>query len=195
MECGNVEAIRVFLNVESMKLKASLIEACKNNTRTAQSEVYRLCYSEAIKVAMRYTRNNDEALEVINSSFLKAFMHINDFKGDESNIFGWLKRIIINKALDHLRSNEKYSRNVDIELAIAEVSEDDFSSHYETIISLIQKLPSRTATVFNLFAIEGYSHKEIAEMLNITESNSKYHLHAARKSLQEWLFKTEKYER
>lgn len=178
-----------------MKLKASLLQECKNNLRTAQSEVYRLCYSEAMKVAMRYTRNNDEALEVMNSSFLKAFLHLNDFNGDENNFFGWLKRIIINNALDHLRSNEKYNKNVELEFAKGEAYADEFSSDYDTIISLVQKLPSRTSAVFNLFAIEGYSHKEIAEMLSITESNSKYHLHAARKSLQQWLFKTEKYER
>jgi RNA polymerase sigma-70 factor (ECF subfamily) len=66
---------------------------------------------------------------------------------------------------------------------------------YEDIIRMIQLLPSRTSAVFNLFAIEGYSHKEIAEMLNLTETNSKYHLSVARKTLQSWLFKTERYER
>lgn len=178
-----------------MRITASLLKECKKNSRKAQSEVYRLCYSEAMKVAMRYTRNNDSALEVMNSSFLNAFLQLQEFKGDETNFFGWLKRIIINKALDYLRSNEKYNKNVDLEYAVAETSPDDFSMDYENILGLIQQLPARTSAVFNLFALEGYTHKEIAEMLQITEANSKYHLHAARKSLQEWVFKLEKYER
>jgi RNA polymerase sigma-70 factor (ECF subfamily) len=178
-----------------MKITASLLKECKHNSRKAQSEVYRLCYSEAMKVAMRYTGNNEEAQEVMNSSFLKAFQNIETFKGDEHNFFGWLKRIIINRALDQLRSNVKFDKNVDLELATRICSAEQHSFDYENIIGLIQKLPVRASTVFNLFAIEGYSHKEIAEMLNITEANSKYHLHAARKSLQEWLFKTENYER
>lgn len=178
-----------------MKITASLLKECRKNSRIAQSEVYRLCYSEAMKVAMRYTQHNDEALEVMNSSFLKAFLYIQEFKGDENNFFGWLKRIIINKALDHLRRNVKYEKNVNLDVVEGHTTTDEFSMDYDNIISLIQRLPSRTAAVFNLFAIEGYSHKEISEMLNITEANSKYHLHTARKSLQEWLFKIEKYER
>lgn len=178
-----------------MKITASLLKECKKNSRKAQAEVYRLCYAEAMKLAMRYTQNNEEAQEVMNSSFLKAFMNIHDFKGDENNFFGWLKRIIINKALDHLRSAVKYDRNVDL-TAVAKTSEpEEDPFDYDNIIHLIQKLPARSAAVFNLYAIEGYSHKEIAAMMHITEANSKYHLHAARKSLKEWLFKTEKYER
>jgi RNA polymerase sigma factor (sigma-70 family) len=176
-----------------MKLKASLLDGCKNNSRAAQSEVYRLCYSEAMKIAMRYTQNSDEAKDILNKPFLKAFLNINEFKGDENNFFGWLKRIIINNALDHIRSISKKNETLGISEAFNEpfVQEHTFDS--ENIIHLIQRLPPRTSAVFNLFAIEGYNHKEIAEMLDISEANSKYHLHTARKNLQEWLFKTEKY--
>jgi RNA polymerase sigma-70 factor (ECF subfamily) len=179
-----------------MKLSSLLFHGCRSNSRKAQSEVYRLFYAEAFKIAMRYTKNSDEAKEVMNSAFLKAFVNINDFKGNEQNFFGWVKRIIINQALDQLRATSKFETNTELkEVSYQLATNSETQLEYEDIISMIQLLPSRTAAVFNLFAIEGYTHKEIAEMLNLSETNSKYHLSVARKTLQSWLFKTERYER
>jgi RNA polymerase sigma-70 factor (ECF subfamily) len=178
-----------------MKLSSLLFQGCKSNSRKAQSEVYKLFYNESFKIAMRYTKSSDQAKEVMNSSFLKAFVNIKDFKGDEQNFFGWVKRIIINQALDQLRAASKFETNTELnDISYQLTTTSDTQLEYEDIIRMIQLLPSRTSAVFNLFAIEGYSHKEIAEMLNLTETNSKYYLSVARKTLQSWLFKTERYE-
>jgi RNA polymerase sigma-70 factor (ECF subfamily) len=175
-----------------MKLSKSLFQGCKSNSRKDQSEVYKLFYSEAFKIAMLYTKNSDDAKALMNSSFFKAFVNIKDFKGDENNFFGWIKRIIINQSLDQIRAVSKFENNVELNDNMGESNHNsDSELDYEDIIGLIQLLPSRTAAVFNLFAIEGYSHKEIAEMLDISEANSKYHLSSARKTLQQKLFKTE----
>ncbi len=151
-------------------------------------------YSDALKIAMRYTSCTADAKDVLNKAMLKVFTKIDQFKGGPDNFFGWVKRIIINQALDELKSKNFRQSFDPMENIQSDPSTDGITDqyNYESIVHLIQRLPTTSACVFNLFAIEGYSHKEIGDSLGITPENSRYHLRAARKQLQTWIFKTEK---
>jgi RNA polymerase sigma-70 factor (ECF subfamily) len=177
-----------------MTTPGQFIKGCRNGDRKAQEAIYRHLFPEAIKIAMRYARDEMEARDILNKAFFKALTKIDSFKGDGSNFFGWLKRIIINEALDLKRAATFRQSFEPIEHETTDYSTDPFKDKegYDDIIALIQKLPASSSCVFNLFAIDGYSHKEIAQSLGISEDNSRYHLHMARKQLKAWIFKTEK---
>lgn len=118
----------------------------------------------------------------------KVFTRIDQFVGNEDNFFGWIKRIVVNESIDQVRKKENF-------FSLEELPGYDQISDFEEIASereidihyLLSRLPLLSATVFNMFVIEGYSHREISRVLDITEGNSKWHLHSARKKLQNLL--------
>jgi len=162
-----------------------IIEQCKKGKRSAQDKLYADFYSYAMSIGLRYSRDREEALEIVNDSFFKVFTNLDKYSVGLS-FKGWLRKIIINAAIDYYRRNEKHYHGVDISYAKdQEVGADVLSQISEQeIFELIQALPPSYRMVFNLAVIEGYKHEEIAQALGISVGTSKSNLSVARTKLQ-----------
>lgn len=140
---------------------------------------------------LRYTRSRDEAIEIVNDGFIKVFNHVD--KVDLTKSFkNWLRRIMVNTALDFYRQNHKHYNHEDIqegEYLISDSKDASSDLSYEELLGFVQKLSPAYRTVFNLFAIDGYSHDEIGVMLGISTGTSKSNLARARINLREMLSK------
>lgn len=173
-----------------------LIEACKKGDRVAQKNLYDIFSKKMYMVCLRYTKSQQEAEDVLQESFIKIFKNLNGYRGD-SRFSYWVKRIVINTALNSQRKKLYMYPMVDIDevknITGSNKALTDFS--LEELLKLIRELPTGCQTVFNLFAIEGYSHKEIAEMLEVSEGTSKSQFARARKLLQQKIAEEEKFER
>ncbi len=136
-------------------------------------------------VCLRYSRTREEAIEILNDGFLKILTKLDKYTKGLS-FKGWLRKIMIHCAIDYYRRNEKHYHSLDISHAHYEIGAESALDklNAEDIIEAIQKLPPSYRMVFNLFAIEGYKHEEIATMLGITEGTSKSNLAVARSKLQ-----------
>ena len=170
-----------------------IIKGCLNNDRKCQRLMYEFCFPIMMKVCKRYTINEDEAVESMNASFLKILKNLNGLKELEK-LPGWVKQISVNTAIDYYRSKKKYNeRNrFTIDTEYSNIGNTHFNMDFteskmdsQEIYKMIQSLPDTAREVLNLFAIDGYSHKEIAEMLNFSEEASRWHLHKARKLMVE----------
>lgn len=163
-----------------------LIEGCNRNSRVAQEKLYTYFYAEMFRTCQRYTEQPHDALTILNDAFLKVFRNIATYKKELGNFKPWLKTIMINTAIDHTRKEKTYIRLAHID-QIEEQGDDDFHLSYnwkqEEILQHFKLLPPVTRVVINLFAFDGYSHKDIAKELNISESTSRWHLAEARKRL------------
>jgi RNA polymerase sigma factor (sigma-70 family) len=138
-------------------------------------------------LCLRYTRNEHDAIEVLNSGFLKVFNNINRYEPAKASLYTWIRTIIINSCLDYIKAKQKLETfrelNNDMEMHVhPEVISKMKASE---LLELVRELPAATQAVFNLYIIEGYSHKEIAEMLEISIGTSKWHLSEGRKALQQ----------
>ncbi len=163
----------------------SVVAACVAQDGGAQKLLIKLYLGYAKSISLRYASNAQEAEEIVSDSFLKVFANIAKF--DSSNPFkAWLRRIVVNTAIDYHRKYQKHDHRTDIEdIDIADFSEDVLSKiSANEILKLVQKLPPSYRTVFNLYVVEGYNHREIAEMLGIREGTSKSNLMDARRKLQ-----------
>ena len=163
----------------------NIINGCKSNNRTAQEKLYQLYYRYGMSISLPYTNNEEEAMEIVNDGFVKVFKNIALF--DTEKIFNvWFRRIMVNSAIDHFRKNKKHYHHLDTE----DLSVPDFNDNIidamsaNEIINLVQNLPPAYKMVFNLYALDGYKHQEIAEMLNITIGTSKSNLAKARNKLK-----------
>jgi RNA polymerase sigma factor (sigma-70 family) len=172
------------------KTEKDIIEGCKNQDRTCQELLYRQYYSGMMKVCARYSRNMEDAEQLINDGFLKVFRNIGSYR-DEGSFEGWARRIMVNNCLDYLRSKylkssaELYFNDSEKEESTPAKDADVLSAiAFKELVAMIQSLPPMTRTVFNLFVFDGFPHKEIAAMLDITEGTSFWHVNAARKLLK-----------
>ncbi|MDP4150722.1 MAG: sigma-70 family RNA polymerase sigma factor [Bacteroidota bacterium] len=148
--------------------------------------MYRQLYGFAMAIAMRYAADEHEAADILGHAFVKMFKSIGSFDPKKGNFHGWLKRIIINESLDLIKRRSRFSS------LEADAAEEPFVHNHiiekidaAGILRLVRQLPPATHAVFVLYAIDGYSHREIAEQLNIREGTSKWHLSEARKILQQ----------
>ncbi|RKE98886.1 RNA polymerase sigma factor [Ichthyenterobacterium magnum] len=166
-----------------------LIEQCKKNDAKAQSQIYKLHASKLFSLCLKYSRNYAEAEDNLQDAFITIFKKITQFK-NKGSLEGWMKRITINTALQCYRSVGVFDiiNEDQIEDITVEINEDEISIDF--LLEIIQELPDRYRLVFNLYALDGYSHKEVAEMLNISTGTSKSNLARARLILKE---KIEKY--
>ena len=166
-----------------------LIEQCKKNDTKAQSQIYKLHASKLFSLCLKYSRNYAEAEDNLQDAFVTIFKKISQFK-NKGSLEGWMKRITINTALQCYRSVGVFDiiNEDQIEDVTVEINEDEISIDF--LLAIIQELPDRYRLVFNLYALDGYSHKEVAEMLNISTGTSKSNLARARLILKE---KIEKY--
>jgi len=165
--------------------EAELIEACRRNDRTAQKALFERMAPKMLSVCRRYVRDRMEAEDVLVVSFTKVFERIGQYKGDGS-FEGWVRRITVNESLTFLRRNKMMFLETDLETAerTGESAFLETGLEAEDLMKLIQELPPGYRMVFNLYAIDGFSHKEIAEQIGITESTSKSQLSRARMHLQ-----------
>ncbi|HEY0895042.1 MAG TPA: sigma-70 family RNA polymerase sigma factor [Sphingobacteriaceae bacterium] len=166
-------------------LVRELIDGCLKKRLEDQQKLYRHFYSYTMSICLRYAGNKFEAADILNDGFMKVFTHLSKFDGQKP-FHLWLRRIMMNTAIDYYRANLKYRKTYDLEEAHDLGEEDTVQSklNYEDLLKLVQELPPSYRTVFNLFAIDGYSHEEIASMLGISVGASKSNLFKARQKLQ-----------
>lgn len=165
-----------------------LISGCITQDRKSQKMLYKAFYGFAMAICLRYTGNRDEAAEVMNQGFMKVFTKIETF--DASRPFkAWLGRIMMNVSIDHYRANLKMAYSEDLENAehLDDGTFTDSNLNYQDLLTMVQQLPQAYRTVFNLFAIDGYSHEEIAATLNINVGTSKSNLFKARQKLKQMI--------
>jgi len=187
------------MSADKMKLRTTrtqseerLIAECKRGKSKAQKELYD-CYSSVfLGICVRYVKNLAEAEDIMIKGFMKVFQNLDRYEG-KGSFEGWMKRIIINESLMYLRKNKSMYLEVDIDYADREPDYHWASTNLEVedLHKMIEDLPMGYRTIFNLYAIEGYSHKEIAEMLEINENTSKSQLSRARAILQKKVLKME----
>lgn len=172
--------------------RESLINQCRKQHRQAQHEVYNWLAPKMLSLCRRYINDNNEAESVMITAFLKVFDKIDQFTGSGS-FEGWVRRIMVNESLLYIRKNKAMYIEVDIEYADTKPNYDLAYDNLEVedLLKLINKLPIGYKTVFNMYAIEGYSHKEIAECLGITANTSKSQLSRARGILQKQIIEKE----
>lgn len=168
------------------KLIRTLIEGCLKNKLDFQHRLYKHFYGYAMSICMRYAGNRYDAADILNDGFMKVFTRLDQYKDDRPFQL-WLRRIMMNTAIDYYRANLKHRYTLDIDEANSVgVSDDVYKKmNYEDLLKIVQNLSPSYRTVFNLFAIDGYSHEEIATMLGISVGASKSNLFKARKKLQE----------
>jgi len=164
-----------------------LLEGCRAGNRKAQERLYRDYYRSMAALCLRYTRNNEDAVEALNNGFLKVFRNIDRYDPAQGSLYTWIRTLVLHACLDFLKSRERLqSTSALTETTDAAISPDAVS-HLQAaeLLELVRSLQPATATVFNLYVLEGYNHREIAQLLGISEGTSKWHLHEARKQLQQ----------
>lgn len=166
-----------------------LIDGCLVNNRKAQEGLYRHFYSFAMTIALRYSRDEHDAADIMSQAFVKIFKSMHTFDSNKGSLHAWIKRIVVNEGLTHIKTRSRFSENVEIDtVAEPEINNAALGEMgAEEIMELIKKLPPATHAVFVMYVVEGYNHREIAERLNISEGTSKWHLSEARKTLQQQL--------
>lgn len=173
----------------------SLVTACLRQDRRAQELLYKRFYGQMMALCLRYARDRDEAASMLNQGFYKVFEHLKRYDPAKGKLEGWIYRIVMNSAIDYYRSVIRQSRSEVFDEVMpdrmdsAESALDRLSA--EEILALVQQLSPAYRTVFNLYAIEGMTHPEIAERLGISEGTSKSNLAKARRNLQAMLLKKE----
>lgn len=180
------------LKIQKSIAEEVLIEKCRKNDSRAQASIYEKYFSKMMAICMRYVKEKNEAEDIMIQGFMKAFSKIEQFK-QEGSFEGWLRRIMVNESLTYLRRNKSMYLEVDIENADREPNYATLTTHLEAedLMKMVGELPMGYRTVFNLYAIEGYSHKEIGEQLGITVNTSKSQLSRARNMLQNMLLVSE----
>jgi RNA polymerase sigma-70 factor, ECF subfamily len=176
----------------------SIIKGCIAYDSASQKALYKHYAPKMYSICLRYVKDSDEAKDVMQESFIKVFASIQKFRSDGS-LEGWVKRIVVNTALNQIRKNKVFLQHVDAtEIELSDTSDPlehviegrDFSE--EELLLQIQGLPEPYKIIFNLYCFEDYSHKMIAEQLSISEEASRVRLNRARKMLQERLLKMSK---
>lgn len=167
----------------------TLVAGCRQNDRKAQERLYKQYYRALGAICMRYTKNEQDAIELLNDGFLKIFKNIDQYDPAKGALYTWMNKIITNCCIDFLRKQqevyfspvEEHSEEVHLDNRALQLMDA------QELLLLVRQLPPATQLVFNLHVIEGYPHKEIAEMLNMREGTSKWHVNEARKQLQKKL--------
>lgn len=170
----------------------SLLEGCKKGDRKAQENLYKTLSSRMMGLCMRYARDRVEAEDILQMGFVKVFQKVSEFRG-EGSFEGWIKRIMVNTAIEAYRKNQRNLNVVDIDEVYdyAQSTFDMSGLELKDLLKLVQQLSTGYRLVFNLYVMEGFSHKEIAEQLGISEGASKSQLSRARAILKEKIIKME----
>lgn len=161
------------------------IDGCISNSRRSQEELYRHFFPVMERMIRRYTQDDDQVISILNNGFLRVFKKIHLYKYAGS-FEGWIRRLVYHSLSDYFRSGSKDLKF----LVFEEIPRDkpiapQNNLYYEDLMNLVHKLPEKHMQVFQLYAIEGYLHREISEQLKMSENTSKWYLREARKILQE----------
>lgn len=170
-----------------------LIDRCKTGERKAQELLYKQFAAKMLAVCMRYATDRMEAEDMLQNGFIRVFQKAGDYRG-EGSFEGWVRRIMVHSAIEYYRKHHKMLQVIDIDEAghepiVNPVAASNFDA--QVLMALVQQLSPGYRMVFNLYALEGYAHKEIAEMIGISEGASKSQLSRARSILKEQIAKME----
>lgn len=171
---------------EQIMTDEQIVQGCIQKNAIAQKHLYEKFARKMMGVCLRYADNHEEAEDVLQNGFVSVFQNIESFKGTGS-LEGWVRKIMVNTALTNIRKNKKLKQNIELEsvefmLPSTNHIHENFAA--KDLLKIIQTLPTGFKTVFNLYAIEGYSHKEIGDMLGISEGTSKSQYSRAKAYLQ-----------
>ncbi|MCP9768057.1 RNA polymerase sigma factor [Lacihabitans sp. LS3-19] len=166
----------------------SVLDGCRADRGSAQKHLFEQYYGLAKKICLRYAGSSDEVDEMVNDGFLKVFAKIKLYDANQS-FEAWFRTVLVRTCIDYYRKNSPKVSLIDIQNAPQIESNDGLIERLsaEEILELVQKLPPSYRMVFSLYVVEGYSHAEIAEMLNINEGTSRSNLVKARHKMQEWV--------
>lgn len=180
------------LSLNRTKSLDSLLEGCRRRKPKVQRELYERYAPLFLGISSRYIKDRGEAEEVMIGAFTKIFQKVDQF-GDQGSFEGWMKRIVVNESLMYVRKNKSLYLHVDLEMAEREPNYSYLENELEAqdLRKVIDLLPDGYKMVFNLYAIEGYSHKEIAEQLGVSINTSKSQLSRARSWLKNQLIEME----
>jgi len=177
-------------NASNIPALPELLAGCLRNNRRSQELLYRQFYGYAMSICLRYAPTREGALEVLNDGFLKVFTRLEQYEQTQP-FKGWLRRILINTAVDHYRQEVRHFYHEDVEQAdqtvVAESADAYSQLAYEELMGLIQRLSPAYRLVFNLYVIDGFTHDEIASQLGISVGASKSNLARARENLRQLL--------
>lgn len=177
-----------------MKVETEIITACINKEKRAEEELYRLTYGYLMSICLRYSHSREEAKEMLNMGFFRILTNLKKYKL-ETSFAAWIHRVMVNLLIDEYRKKKIHHQRIEYIESYEDVREDTsvnsalVKMDAEQIYALIDKLPPVSQKVFNLYAIDGFSHKEIAEALGISEGTSRWHLNFSRQKLQEMILK------
>jgi len=162
-----------------------LIEGCIRNERSAQEKLYRLFYPRMMSMIRRYIDEEQQAEEVLNNGYLRAFQKIAQYTF-QGSFEGWLRKIVFHAVSDFVKQNARYSEKIMLVEKDQYVHKDHADKlYYNQLLQLVQELPDATRAVFNMYVMEGFSHKEISKLLGISEGTSKWHLSEGRRVLKD----------
>jgi RNA polymerase sigma factor (sigma-70 family) len=167
----------------------ALLQACLKNQPAAQQELYSKYSPKMLAVCYRFARNREDAEDMLQEGFIRVFTQIHQFQ-NKGSFEGWIRRIIVHTCINHIKKHKKFNDSVDITQAhTLQVREDSVPSIIQAkqVIECIRMLPIGYRTVLNLFAIDGYSHREISAMLDIEESTSRSQYTRAKAMLEQIL--------
>jgi RNA polymerase sigma factor (sigma-70 family) len=183
-KCHNLQKTLLFSMTEE-----TMLNGCLKNQATAQQALYERYSPKMLAVCYRYARNRDDAEDMLQEGFIKVFTQIRQFR-QEGHLEGWIRRIIVHTCINILKKNKKFANSVDIIHAQSVKTGDDNTPSLmqaKQIVECIRLLPMGYRTVLNLYAIEGFSHREIGEMLEIEESTSRSQYTRAKAMLEDLL--------
>lgn len=162
-----------------------LVEKCINGEQRAQRELFEKYARKMLAVCLRYMKSKQQAEDILQDGFIKVFSKLEMYKG--GSLEGWIRKIMINTSLDRIRKEKKRQGDVNMEAVDFKLENNSFileELQAKDLLTLINAMPTGYKTVFNLFAIDGFSHKEIAEQMNISENTSKSQFSRAKAYLQ-----------
>lgn len=166
----------------------ALIKGCLENDRKSQEQLYRKYFGSMLRMVSRYTKDKEASQEIINNGFLRAFKKLNTFTNSGS-LEGWLRKLVFHSLSEYFKQHNKYVQLLVFEEPVKAPTTNGAETalhqmYYDDVMKLVNTLPPATKQVFELYAIEGFSHMEISKQVNISIGTSKWHLSTARKQLQ-----------
>ncbi len=177
-----------YLDLDNKNLLDPLLNKCRKGDRRAQKKLFKLLYPYSMSICLRYAHDEEEAMEVLNDGYLKIFAKIDQHNPNRS-FKAWARRIFINTAIDHYRKNEKHYHSLEINTVDTEHIKPDVLDNLAAadIRAMVSQLPPAYRLIFNLYVVEGYNHREIAEKIGISEGTSKSNLSKARIRLKKMI--------
>jgi len=169
-----------------------VIAGCISNSRVHQELLYRKYFPKMMQMCIRYTSDQDKAMQICNDGFLKVFKNISQYQS-KGSFEGWIRRIVFHSLSDFFKSEKKYMHFMVFEEKEKATQQNALDQiYYDDLLKMINELPNASARVFRLYAIEGFKHREIADTLNISVGTSKWHLAEARKIMKQLIVKYRK---